>query len=66
MTTDPVPTPEKLAPHSTRCSPRNGVGVSETKLVPLPDPELRPVFTPFISLDDTRPEPPDLLTTRVP
>ena len=57
---------DQLAPTFADMLTRNGIGVSDAKLTLLPEPELRPVFTPFISVDDHALEPPDLFTSRAP
>jgi len=60
-----APPDEELAPQFADMLARNGVGVSESRLALLPEPERRPVFTPFISVDDHALEPPDLFSSRV-
>lgn len=44
----------------------NGIGVAQSKLRLLPEPQPRPVWTPFISVDDHALEPPELFATRLP
>ena len=57
---------ENLAPDFSDMLARNGVTVSDAPLTLLPDPEPRPVWTPFISVDDHALEPPDLFAGRLP
>ena len=61
-----MPDPSAQAPDFSTMLANNGVGVARSKLSVLPDPTPRPVWTPFISVDDHALEPPNLFETRLP